>query len=438
MIGNNPTATTVGFISLPMKALFLFTGWLWLLSQPLLAQPIADTTLRWQPGYFDIHHINTGRGNSTFFVFPDGTTMLLDAGDLNPGPFLRKNAPLKVAPARPNESKTTGQWIAAYIRQAMPASRQPQLDYLLVSHFHGDHYGDLSERSTPAPDQSYRQTGVTEVGSLLPVGTLLDRGYPAYDFPTDLRRYYRNIDSTFQNYVAFVDAKVRQGSTADRLQAGSDQQIVLRQQPTAVANFRVRAVKVNGTIWTGTSDQTTTHFTADSVLDQQGRFNENPLCIALKFSYGPFDYFTGADNTGLQGYGLPHWFDTETPMAKAVGPVEAMTLNHHGNRDASNNTFLQTLSPRVAVQQAWCSDQPGQEVLHRLGSTGQKRDVFALHLLPETLTYLGPWLRKNYQSTEGHVLIRVLPGGQQFWVGVLDDTQPTLRVRRWLGPYAAH
>ncbi len=71
----------------------------------------ADTSLRWQSGYFDIHHINTGRGNSTFFIFPDGTTMLLDAGDLNPTPFLRKNAPLKVAPARPNDSKSAGQWL---------------------------------------------------------------------------------------------------------------------------------------------------------------------------------------------------------------------------------------------------------------------------------------------------------------------------------------
>jgi len=419
-----------------MKALFLIAGLL--ISLPLSAQTVADTTLRWQPGYFDIHHINTGRGNSTFFVFPDGTTLLLDAGDLNPGPFLRKNAPLKVAPARPNESKTAGQWIVEYIRQTMPVGRQPRLDYLLVSHFHGDHYGELSERSKPAPGQSYRQTGVTEVGSLLPVGTLLDRGYPAYDFPTDLRRFYGGDESTFLNYLTFVDARVRQGSQVTMLRAGSEQQIVCRQQPNTSTNFRVRAVKVNGTIWTGTAEQTKTYFTADSVLDAQGRFNENPLCVALKFSYGPFDYFTGADNTGLRGYGLPHWFDTETPMAKAVGPVEAMTLNHHGNRDASNETFLQTLNPRVAVQQAWCSDQPGQDVMHRLESTGQQRYVFALHLLPETLAYLGPWLQKSYRSTEGHVLIRVLPGGQQFWVGVLDDTQPALRVLRWLGPYAAH
>jgi len=172
-----------------MKTVFLLllSG---VISLKTLAQTPADTSLRWQLGYFDIHHINTGRGNSTFFIFPDGTTLLLDAGDFNPSPFLRKNAPLKVAPARPNDSKTAGQWIAEYVRQVMPGGRKLQLDYLVVSHFHSDHYGELTERAKPAIGQAYQRTGVTEVGDLLPVGTIIDRGYPAYDFPTDLRRFY--------------------------------------------------------------------------------------------------------------------------------------------------------------------------------------------------------------------------------------------------------
>lgn len=38
----------------------------------------------WQSGYLDIHHINTGRGNAAFFVFPDGINVLVDAGELDP------------------------------------------------------------------------------------------------------------------------------------------------------------------------------------------------------------------------------------------------------------------------------------------------------------------------------------------------------------------
>src|SRR5699024_10446593 len=33
----------------------------------------------WKRGMLDIHQINTGTGDSGFYIFPDGTTMLLDA-----------------------------------------------------------------------------------------------------------------------------------------------------------------------------------------------------------------------------------------------------------------------------------------------------------------------------------------------------------------------
>lgn len=395
------------------------------------AQTSADTTLGWQPGYLDIHHINTGRGNSTFSVFPDGTTFLLDAGDLNPGPFLKKNAPLRLGPARPNDGKSPGQWIAEYVRQAGPAGGPARLDYLVVSHFHSDHFGEVRERLGTA---AFQRTGVTEVGDLLPVGTMLDRGYPRYDFPTDLRKYYEEEGSTFLNYLAFLNEKKKSGTKAESVLPGSNRQIHLLRDAKTYPSFEVRNVKANGTFWTGKGDGAEVRFNADSVL-QGGRFNENPLSIALLIRYGAFDYFTGADNTGLHGYGLPAWFDTETPMAAAVGRVDAMTLNHHGNRDASNGTFLRTLQPNVVVQQAWCSDQPGQEVAFRL--IENKGDVFALYLQPESRTYLGPWLNRAYRSLEGHVLIRVVPGGDRFYVAVLDDTAAILRVRKWYGPYRA-
>ena len=33
----------------------------------------------WAEGYMDIHFINTGRGECALYIFPDGTTMLVDA-----------------------------------------------------------------------------------------------------------------------------------------------------------------------------------------------------------------------------------------------------------------------------------------------------------------------------------------------------------------------
>jgi len=34
----------------------------------------------WKPGTLDIHHLAYGRGNSTFVLCPDGTSILIDAG----------------------------------------------------------------------------------------------------------------------------------------------------------------------------------------------------------------------------------------------------------------------------------------------------------------------------------------------------------------------
>ena len=41
----------------------------------------GDSLPAWTPGTLDIHQIVTGRGNAAFMMFPDGTTLLLDAGD---------------------------------------------------------------------------------------------------------------------------------------------------------------------------------------------------------------------------------------------------------------------------------------------------------------------------------------------------------------------
>ena len=63
----------------------------------------------WTPGTLDIHHLATGQGNSTFFVLPDGTTMLVDAGAATPV------ARAPIAPPVPDASRSAGEWIARYV-----------------------------------------------------------------------------------------------------------------------------------------------------------------------------------------------------------------------------------------------------------------------------------------------------------------------------------
>jgi hypothetical protein len=107
-------------------------------------------------------------------------------------------------------------------------------------------------------------------------------------------------------------------------------------------------------------------------------------------------------------------------------------------RDATNEAFLKATDPQVIVQQSWSSNHPGEEVLHRIISPflgKSKRDIFATYVHPETIVTYGRWLTDNYKAIEGHIAIRVSPGGKEFFVHVIDDRTIDLKIKQTFGPY---
>jgi hypothetical protein len=74
------------------------------------ATTVGEPLPAWSAGYLDLHQIHTGRGNSLYAIFPDGTTMLFDAGEVPDG------SPLALGPRRPNAGKSAGEWIADYVK----------------------------------------------------------------------------------------------------------------------------------------------------------------------------------------------------------------------------------------------------------------------------------------------------------------------------------
>jgi beta-lactamase superfamily II metal-dependent hydrolase len=394
-------------------------------------KPISAQTLPpWQEGYFDIHHINTGSGNCTFMIFPDGTTLLVDAGDVNRSVRAMGPTQLKIAPRLPHDSLSAAQSMMLYIRKTLPAITA--IDYGLITHFHGDHYGVITAQSKPSQKGNYRLSGITEIHEYLPIIKLIDRNYPSYNYPVEIRRHHFD-STTFINYLGFVQArKTTATMVTESLRVGSRNQIIPKK--SRHDDFMVRNLKSNGDIWSGTKEGTIS-ILPDHIHVKD--YNENPLSIALKISYGKFDYFTGGDMTGITGNGVPDLFDVETAVGKIVQHVEAMTLNHHGVRDATNEDFLRSLSPQVIIQQSWSSNHPGEEVLHRIISKDiypAPRDIFATYVHAETLATYGPWFNA-YKSMRGHVVVRVLPAGNQFYVYVLNDSDVNLPIVKSFGPY---
>ncbi|PCE66668.1 MBL fold metallo-hydrolase [Sediminicola luteus] len=420
-----------------MRTIRLIIVLLLLWGMPAKAQTIGGTLPPWQEGYLDIHHLSTGRGDCAYAVFPDGTSLLIDAGDTSdthPRTVSERNTP-----RMPNADKSVSEWIVGYIQQFAPKKEKPELDYALITHYHDDHFGELDALRPRANDGDYALTGIMGVGHGIPIKTLIDRGY---EYPLNLKdpevqkRFGGDkfgMIPTLKELWKFTDYHAKNGLEHETLIAGSDTQIAMRYRPEAFPEFSVRNIAVNGQIWTGEGEKTYALFKSG---DYPG---ENPLSSCIKISYGAFDYFTGGDIGGIDGLGQTDFNSVESHIAPVVGPVDVATLNHHGNRDSQNPFYVRSLRPRIWVQQLWSSDHPGEEVLRRILSTQTypgPRDVFSTAMLTPNKLVIGGKLDR-YKSQQGHILIRVVPGGSQYWVYILNDRNPKREITKIFGPYGS-
>ena len=320
---------------------------------------------KWEKGYLDIHHINTGRGSCAFLILPDGTNMMIDAGDFDNESFDAKYAPMFAPQVFPNSSYTAGSSIINYLTNVLGRDKL-SIDYFMLTHFHSDHYGSVRSVSGTS-ENGYRLTGLTEVGDVIPIKTYVDRDYPDYNFPVDLRTNTSGNGgvepATFQNLLKFLEfQKNKNGMKVEKFDIGSNKQFVLKKDPKSYPGFEIRNIKANNLLWTGKGKNTTALFSKEELLAKNGKFNDNQMSTAIVVKYGKFKYYAGGDNSGLVDQDHAEWYDIETPMAPLVGKVSAMSLNHHSNRDAINRNFLDVLDPKVVVAQSWSPDHPVPEV----------------------------------------------------------------------------
>ncbi|MDB5071684.1 MAG: beta-lactamase domain protein [Candidatus Eremiobacteraeota bacterium] len=385
----------------------------------------ASSARGWSRGSLEIHHISTGRGNATLCVFPDGTTLLIDAGAVRGDPAL-------LAPLRPDGSRRPGEWIARYVQRRLAETGTHALDVALLTHFHPDHMGDVATDSPASRSGPYRLSGITDVAEVVPLRRIIDRGYPRYDYPAERH------DGTLDNYRAFIaSAKIR-GTRPERFAVGSARQLRLEHAATAkFPSFSVRNIAANGEVWTGRGEGATAYFPQLQMLPAEDLPDENACSCALKLAYGRFAYFAGGDLTFTTADGNLPWRDVETPAARAAGPVDAAAVDHHGYYDAGGAGFVRALRSRVYVLQAWHATHPALSTLDRIYSTrlySGPRDVFATAIHPASAA-VNERLIGRLRATAGHIVIRVAPGGSTYTVDVVEDRDESDRVLSTFGPY---
>lgn len=166
------------------------------------------------------------------------------------------------------------------------------LDFLVATHYHADHIGGIDE----------------VVGHLT-----IDLIETVYD------RNWSYSTGTYDDYADSVNPK---------REIIADSQVI-----DLGAGVYLTCVAVNG----------------NGILDSpftDSRYSENDLSVALKLTYGEFDFFVGGD---LSGRNTSSYKDIETSVAPKVGKVEVLQVNHHGSNNNSNQFFLDTLQPIVAI-----------------------------------------------------------------------------------------
>ena len=363
----------------------------------------------WQTGYLDIHHIATDRGDATFVIAPDGTTLLIDAGDVGNG------WGSSGGPVFPDDSKTPGEWIAAYIDHFTQKLSDPStLDYVWITHFHGDHMGTGASSSGKSA-AGYRLSGITTVGEHVKIRKIVDRAWPTYDIPSEKAVMEKANGDFMADYIAFVKYLNGKGTAVERFAAGSNTQFVLTHDATAYPTFSVRNLCVNGEVWTGTGTDSEKKYTDLS------KFDENALSGAVKMSYGPFAYFAGGDlggGTDFTQYPSPER-DMETPVGKVCGKVNVLKANHHGCGDTTNASFLRDLQPAAVIILS-------SHVLHPYGST-LARVIDPLAWRADVDLYITSNLSQKKLGSQfnrfkpfGHVVVRVYENGAKYRIFVLD------------------
>lgn len=379
----------------------------------------------WQEGYLDIDAINTGRGESMFYILPDGTTMLVDAA----GSLIAANHSIPPPPQKPNASTTPGQTIVNFVNHFLPENNK-KLNYMLLSHFHPDHMGGYSKSLPKAPAGDFRMAGITEVGAKIPFDKIVDRGYPDYNYPNDLIA----DEVQMPNYVKFVEwATSTKKAKAEQFKVGSNTQFVLANNPSKYGQFEIRNIVGSGRVWSGSGSGSINTFPEDLDELRAAKPNENIFSDGFQLTYGKFNYFSAGDMQ-YNGRSTNSWKDIETPVSKVLNAVDVLKADHHGTSNTNGEAYATKLRPQVLICNVWREVQPNPETIARFFSINDTCKIFLTNLSATNKQRLGEYAPK-LKSFGGHIVVRVFPGGDKYSIYVLDDSNESYIVKQVYGPY---
>ena len=384
----------------------------------------------WTEGELDIHSISTGRGETNFYIMPDGTTLLVDApGVLATDEYFKSKGDEGATPARPGWGVSSGTVVARYVKAYAPNNK---IDYWLNSHFDIDHMGNYppdypSNNSLCAKntDGNFWVNGIAEIGTMIPIGKIIDRGYRK---PVD-----RSGENRIADYIRFIGWSARtNGSLYEEAKPGSKTQITMLYNPDKYSNFNIRILCASGVYWTGTGENANTYLPSSSAELQEAKPAENIYSVAFMLNFGNFNLFSGGD-LQYNGRSTYSWKDAEKPLIPIVRKVEVMKACHHATAYTNSDELLAVLKPDVVWMNPWRTPHPNPNTVNRFLAANSATVLLSTNVDSGHKAELGA-LADKFSSWNGHIVFRVKPDGT-YRIYILDDNNEERRIARILGPY---
>ena len=378
----------------------------------------------WKKGEFQVHFIYTGVAESLFLIFPDGTSMLLDCGDLN---ALARGE--KAVPVLPHPGKLASEWIARYVERVNPAGKH--VDYMMLSHYHCDHGG--TEKFHAGKLQrgggDYFLSGFSRAAEFLDFDKAIDRCWPTYDDPIPLLDDSTMLLTHMRKFYDYMSKERRMSIEKFRLGA-TDQIIPLK---GACPGFSVRNICANGRI--AYPDGSIRDLYAERKKSHPERLNENGMSLGMVFSYGPFRFYTAgdfSDNWKLEDGSI---FQIEDAMAEVCGPADVAKINHHGCFSMPEK-LVSALQSRVWVSCVWSQSHNAAPTLARLSDRnlypGDRivcPGVFPARRREKDgkRSFMSDIRRESYEGS--HIVLTVPKGGKRYSITYLSAADESMEVK---------
>lgn len=384
---------------------------------------VGEPLAAWTEGTLDIHFINTGRGESAFYIFPDGTTMLVDmAGSLFTQSDVEEGESGPTDP-RPNAETPCADVIVNYINHFTSAKSKGHLDYAVLTHFHEDHMGNFVSTLPTGGDGSFRMNTLNEIGVRVPYRHYLDRNYPDYNYPTILTGdKYTNLKS-FLKWTAAAN-----GTQEAAFDPGATNQIALQYDAASYPSFKIQNLSAGGRYWTGVG-QTSTSAMPAAFTTEQPAPNENCFSCAFWLQFGKFDFYAGGDHQ-YSGRSTYSYYDSEAPMVKVMGGIDVAKANHHGTANANSPELMKVYQPAVWIANVWRDVQPNPKTINNVIGANPNVDIYMTNLCAVNVPNFTETQKARFVSTQGHIVIRVNKTGTTYYVYVLDDSDMNYKVTK--------